>query len=57
MKRNTYLDMGIRGFAPGFPEPLSGFCDGPSVEPLVGSGLRGALVDEASRALCAVKAS
>jgi hypothetical protein len=33
--QNTYLDMGIRGFALGFHEPPEGFCDGPSVEPLV----------------------
>jgi hypothetical protein len=34
--QNTYPDMGIRGFALSFPKPPEGFCDGPSVEPLVG---------------------
>jgi hypothetical protein len=43
------LDIGIRGFAPGFPEPLEGFCDGPSAEPFASLGLLGALDDEASR--------
>jgi hypothetical protein len=37
--QNTYLDMGIRVFAPGFPEPPEGFSDSHSVEPLVGSEL------------------
>jgi hypothetical protein len=54
--QDTYPDMGIRGFAPGFPEPPEGFCDGPSVEPLVGPELLGAWVDEASRFLFTVEA-
>jgi hypothetical protein len=56
MKQNTYPDMGIMGFTPGFPEPLDGFYDGPSGEPLVGPGLLGALADEASRVLLAIEA-
>jgi hypothetical protein len=48
--------MGIRGFAPGFPKPPRGFCDSPSVEPLVGPKLLGAWADEASGVLCAVEA-
>jgi hypothetical protein len=48
--------VGIRGFALGFPEPLEGFCDGPSVEPLVDLKLLGAWADEASRVLYAVEA-
>jgi hypothetical protein len=48
IKQSTYPDTGIRGFAPGFPEPLEGFCDGPSIEPLVSPGLLGALANEAS---------
>jgi hypothetical protein len=55
-KQNTYPDMGIRGFTPSFPEPLDGFYDGPSVEPLVSPGLLGALADEASRVFFAVEA-
>jgi hypothetical protein len=54
--QNTYLDMGIKGFAPGFPESPEGFCDGPSVEPLVGPELLAAWADEASRILYAVEA-
>jgi hypothetical protein len=42
MKRNTYLDMGIRGFIPGFLKPLDGFYDGFSVKPPVGLELLGA---------------
>jgi hypothetical protein len=42
IKQSAYPDMGIRGFALGFPEPLKGFCNGPSVEPLVGPELLGA---------------
>jgi hypothetical protein len=56
MKQSTYPDMRIRGFAPGLPKPLEGFCDGPSVEPLVGPGLLGALADKASRVLLTVEA-
>jgi hypothetical protein len=56
MKQSTYLDMGIRGFAPDFPKPLEGFGGGPSVEPLVGPELLGAWADEASRVLCAIEA-
>jgi hypothetical protein len=56
MKQNTYLDMGIRGFTPGFPEPLYGFYDGPSIEPFVGPGLLRALADKASGVLLAIKA-
>jgi hypothetical protein len=56
MKQNTYPNMGIRGFAPGFPEPLDDFCDGLSVKPLVGPGLLGALADEASGVFFAVEA-
>jgi hypothetical protein len=48
--------MGIRGFALGFPEPPEGFCDGPSVEPLVGPELLVAWADEASRVLYAIEA-
>jgi hypothetical protein len=55
-KRDTYLDKGIRGFVSGFPEPLDGFCDGPSVEPPVGLELLRAWVDEAPRVLCADEA-
>jgi hypothetical protein len=55
-KQSTYPDMGIRGFAPGFPEPLDGFCDGPSIEPLVVPGLLGALADEASGVFFTVEA-
>jgi hypothetical protein len=40
--QDTYPNMGIKGFALGFPEPPGGFCDGPSVEPLVGLELLGA---------------
>jgi hypothetical protein len=43
--------MGIRGFTPDFPEPLEGFRDGPSVEPLVDPGILGALANEASEVL------
>jgi hypothetical protein len=39
---DTYPDMGIKGFAPGFPELPKGFCDGPSAEPLVGPEPHGA---------------
>jgi hypothetical protein len=35
-RRDTYPDKGIKGFVSGFPEPLDGFCDGPSVKPSVG---------------------
>jgi hypothetical protein len=56
MKQNTYPNMGIRGFTLGFPEPLNGFCDGPSSEPLVGPRLLGALADEASSVLLAIEA-
>jgi hypothetical protein len=48
--------MGIRGFTPGFPEPLDDFYNGPSVEPLVGPGLLGALADEASWVFFTIKA-
>jgi hypothetical protein len=48
--------MGTRGFTPGFLEPLDGFCDGASVDPLVGPGLLGALADEASRVFFAIEA-
>jgi hypothetical protein len=41
-KRDTYPDRGIRGFVSGFPKPLDGFCDGPSVETLIGLVLLGA---------------
>jgi hypothetical protein len=56
MKQNSYLDMGIRGFVPELLEPLDGFYDGPSGEPLVSPGLLGALADEASRVLLAIEA-
>jgi hypothetical protein len=42
IKQSTYLDMGIKGFAPGFLKPLEGFYDGPSIKPLVGLELLGA---------------
>jgi hypothetical protein len=48
-KQGTYPDIGIRGFAPGFPELLEGFYNGPSTEPLVGPELLRALANEASR--------
>jgi hypothetical protein len=47
--------MGIRGFAPGFLEPPEGFCDSPSVEPLVGLELLGAGADDASRVLFTIE--
>jgi hypothetical protein len=56
IKQSTYSDMGTRGFAPGFPELVEGFYDGPSVEPLVGPKLLGAWADEASRVIFAVEA-
>jgi hypothetical protein len=56
MKSGTYPDIGIRGFTPDFLEPLEGFCDGPSAEPLTSQGLLGALADEASGVLFAVEA-
>jgi hypothetical protein len=56
IKQSTYPDKGIRGFAPGFLEPLKGFCGGPSVDPLVSPELLGAWADEASRVLCVVEA-
>jgi hypothetical protein len=56
MKQNTYPDMGIRGFAPGFPKILDDFCDGPFDEPLVGLVPLGTLADEASRVLFAIEA-
>jgi hypothetical protein len=56
MKQSIYPDMGIRGFAPGSPEPLEGFCDSPSIEPLVGPGLLRALADEAPKVLFAIEA-
>jgi hypothetical protein len=56
VKRNTYPDRGIRGLVPSFPEPLDGFCNGPSVEPPLGLELLGAWADEASGILCADEA-
>jgi hypothetical protein len=56
VKRDTYLDRGIRGFISDFPEPLDGFCDGPSAEPPVGLVLLIAWADEASGILCADEA-
>jgi hypothetical protein len=47
--------MGIRGFDLGFPEPPGGFCDGPSVEPLVGPELLGAWANDASEVLFAIE--
>jgi hypothetical protein len=47
--------MGIRDFTPGLPEPLEGFYDYRSVEPLVGPRLLEALPDEASGVLFAIK--
>jgi hypothetical protein len=51
-RRGTYPDKGIKGLDSGFPEPLDGFCDGPSVEPPVGLVLLGAWADEAPGVLC-----
>jgi hypothetical protein len=48
--------MGVRGFTPGFPEPLKGFYDGPSIEPLVSPGLLEALANEASGVFFAIEA-
>jgi hypothetical protein len=48
--------MGIRGFTLGFHEPLEGFCDGPSIEPLVSLELLVAWADEASRVLYTIEA-
>jgi hypothetical protein len=56
IKQTTYPYMGIRGFAPGFPEPLDDFCDGPSTEPLVGPRLLGAVADEAAGVFFAIEA-
>jgi hypothetical protein len=51
-KLDTYPDRGIRGFVSGFPVPLDGFYDGPSVEPPVGLVLLRAWADEAPGVLC-----
>jgi hypothetical protein len=56
VKRDTYPNKGTRGFISGFPEPLDGFCDGPSVEPPVSLVLLGAWADKAPRVLCADEA-
>jgi hypothetical protein len=56
MKQNTYPDIGIRGFALGFPKPLNGFCDDPSSKPLVSPGLLRAMANEGSGVLLAVEA-
>jgi hypothetical protein len=47
--------MGIRGFAPVFPEPPGGFCDGPSAEPLVGPELLRAWANDASEVLFTIE--
>jgi hypothetical protein len=45
----------MKGFTPIFPEPLEGFYDSPSMEPLAAPGLLEALANEASRVLFAVE--
>jgi hypothetical protein len=48
--------MGTRGLDPGRPEPPSGTCDGPTVEPTIIRVLLAARADGASEDLCAAEA-